>query len=360
MEKKDQKMNKKRRLKKRNIFFIIMIFLVLVFVYMFSKQYKSFNRNNMSQEEINEKSYNSSKIMRADLSDIKTIKFDLATTDVRIQRSTTNPYIEYTNLYKGDDNSYEVKVNFQDGKLEISNERKGEELYMKNKIQVVRIFLPMEGSLEKIEGKIGAGEVKISDCEVKDMNLTLESGDILFENSFFGGKVNVNSGSIALNKTEVNQASLTTKVGDIIAKDVTIGAGLDATTETGSITLTTKDSLSKYQVAARLDIGNFILGNVSYRNILDGYITENKATKKVNLKTKIGNITFNKGEGAKLEEEEEPDRSLESNSSDDKENDISSDESTPSVENSSSDEDVITPVDEDILDQNKDLNEDNN
>ena len=75
---------------------------------------------------------------------------------------------------------------------------------------------------------------------------------------------------------------------------------------------------------------------------------------------KIGNITFNKGEGAKLEEEEEPDRSLESNSSDDKENDISSDESTPSVENSSSDEDVITPVDEDILDQNKDLNEDNN
>lgn len=77
--------------------------------------------------------------MRVDLDDLKSIDFDLNTCDVRIEKSSTNPYVEYTNLYK-DDNSYEVKTKFKDGNLKLSSDIKGKELYMKNKIQIVRIF----------------------------------------------------------------------------------------------------------------------------------------------------------------------------------------------------------------------------
>ena len=51
--------------------------------------------------EIDDNSYNQSRIMRVDLNKIKTINFDLGTCDVRIQRSNTNPYVEYTVLYRG-------------------------------------------------------------------------------------------------------------------------------------------------------------------------------------------------------------------------------------------------------------------
>ena len=93
--------------------------------------------------EIDDNSYNQSRIMRGDLNKIKTINFDLGTCDVRIQRSNTNPYVEYTVLYRGEDNAYDMEVSFNEGELKLKNKVVGKELYMKDKIPIVRIFLPM-------------------------------------------------------------------------------------------------------------------------------------------------------------------------------------------------------------------------
>lgn len=343
MENKDQNRPRRKKNIKKNLLIFVILILIAIGSYMIIKQFSKANSKNMTIDEINQNSYNSSKIMRADLNDIKSIEFDLKTTDVRIQRSATNPYIEYTNLYK-DDNSYEVNVNFQDGNLQISSNIKGDLLYMKNKIQIVRIFLPKEGSIEKVTGKIGAGEVKISDLEAKDVNLILESGDITFENSYFSGKVKNNSGSINLLNTEINNGTIVTKVGDINAEKIVMRSNLDFEVDNGNITIKTEDPIDSFDITSRLNVGNFVLGNVSYRNIMDGYQTETGSKKKINLKTNIGNISFNKGEGAFIEEEE----TYTSTSVDDEE---------------SSDEASITPVDESILEQNSsgnDKEEENN
>ena len=54
----------------------------------------------------------------------------------------------------------------------------------------------------------------------------------------------------------------------------------------------------------RLNVGNFVLGNVSYRNILDGYSTGKDKNKSLNMKTKIGDILINKGEGSVMKDED--------------------------------------------------------
>ena len=106
--------------------------IVLALIFFLSRNIDFTSKEGKSSKEINENSYNSSKIMRVDLDDLKSIDFDLNTCDVRIQESSTNPYVEYTNLYK-DDYSYEVKTKYKDGNLKLSSDIKGKELYMKNK-----------------------------------------------------------------------------------------------------------------------------------------------------------------------------------------------------------------------------------
>ena len=53
-----------------------------------------------------------------------------------------------------------------------------------------------------------------------------------------------------------------------------------------------------------MSLGTFILGNVSYRNIKDGYQSENNGKYEISLRTKIGDIIFNRGEGAVLDPQE--------------------------------------------------------
>ena len=65
-----------------------------------------------------------------------------------------------------------------------------------------------------------------------------------------------------------------------------------------------KDTIDNYNINAYLEVGNFVLGNISYRNITDGYLSDNKAKNNIDLRTKIGDIVFNKGEGAKVENQE--------------------------------------------------------
>jgi hypothetical protein len=338
MEDKQNRTKKRARKNKKNIIIVLFLVLAALGIFLFYRQVKGSMGKDMTKEEINEKSYNSSKIMRADLNDIKTIKLDLKTTDVRIQRSTTNPYIEYTNLYKGEDHAYEVKLNFVDGNLDLSTKIKGDELYMKNKIQIVRIFLPQEGAIEDISGTIGAGELKISDLESKNVNINMESGNIYIENSFFNGDVTNKSGSIKLVNTEVSKANLKTKVGAINAEGIKMRSNVSFETETGDINIKTDDPIDSFDIRAKLNVGNFILGNISYRNILDGYKTDTNSKKKISLKTKIGDIIFNRGEGAVLEDEEY----------------YSSPMSEPSEEDL---EDYETPVDQEILEQNSLSNE---
>lgn len=290
--------------KKNLIFGIIAVILISLVIFMIRQRKNASIQNNATTSQIDENSYNQSRIMRVDLNKIKSIDFDLGTADVRIQRSNTNPYIEYTELFRGEDNAYLLDVSFQDGVLKLKNKLEGKELYMKDKIPIVRIFLPSEGGIEEIKGTIGAGDVKIDDLEVKNFDLRIKSGNISLNNGFFQGSIKNESGSINLDKSELSNTKLSTVTGDIIVKESKLGNRLDFTTSTGDILVESKNTIDNYNINAILEVGNFVLGNISYRNIKDGYQSDNKAKYNIDLRTKIGDIVFNRGEGAVLENEE--------------------------------------------------------
>lgn len=290
--------------KKNLIFGIIAVILISLVIFMIRQRKNASIQNNATTSQIDENSYNQSRIMRVDLNKIKSIDFDLGTADVRIQRSNTNPYIEYTELFRGEDNAYLLDVSFQDGVLKLKNKLEGKELYMKDKIPIVRIFLPSEGGIEEIKGTIGAGDVKIDDLEVKNFDLRIKSGNISLNNGFFQGSIKNESGSINLDKSELSNTKLSTVTGDIIVKESKLGNRLDFTTSTGDILVESKNTIDNYNINAILEVGNFVLGNISYRNIKDGYQSDNKAKYNIDFRTKIGDIVFNRGEGAVLENEE--------------------------------------------------------
>lgn len=297
------KKNNSFKLDKKQIGIGVFALIILALIFFLSKNIDFSNNYGKSSKEINENSYNSSKIMRVDLDDLKSIDFDLNTCDVRIQKSSTNPYVEYTNLYR-DDYSYEVKTKFKDGNLKLSSDIKGKELYMKNKIQIVRIFLPKNKSIESIKGRVGAGDIKISDLNCKDMDLKLESGNISFNKSKITGSVSNDVGSILFKNSEIKDTNLKTRVGNIILKDSKLKADQNLENENGDIEISTKDSIKSFNINAKLNVGNFVLGNVSYRNILDGYSTGKDKNKSLNMKTKIGDILINKGEGSVMKDED--------------------------------------------------------
>lgn len=297
------KKNNSFKLDKKQIGIGVFALIILALIFFLSKNIDFSNNYGKSSKEINENSYNSSKIMRVDLDDLKSIDFDLNTCDVRIQKSSTNPYVEYTNLYR-DDYSYEVKTKFKDGNLKLSSDIKGKELYMKNKIQIVRIFLPKNKAIESIKGRVGAGDIKISDLNCKDMDLNLESGNISFNKSKITGTVTNDVGSILVKNSEIKDTNLKTRVGNIILKDSKLKADQNLENENGDIEISTKDSIKSFNINAKLNVGNFVLGNVSYRNILDGYSTGKDKNKSLNMKTKIGDILINKGEGSVMKDED--------------------------------------------------------
>ncbi|WP_308748917.1 DUF4097 family beta strand repeat-containing protein [uncultured Anaerococcus sp.] len=290
---------------KRNLIFgLVGLVLIILVIFMISSKKNASIQNAATTSQIDENSYNQSRIMRVDLNKIKSIDFDLGSSDVRIQRSNTNPYIEYTELFRGEDNAYRLDVSFEEGVLKLKNKVEGKELYMKDKIPIVRIFLPSEGGIEEIKGTIGAGDVKIDDLEVKNFDLRIKSGNISLNNGFFQGSIRNESGSINLNKSELSNTKLSTVAGDIIINESKLGNRLDFTTSTGDILIDAKDTIDNYNINAYLEVGNFVLGNISYRNITDGYLSDNKAKNNIDLRTKIGDIVFNKGEGAKVENQE--------------------------------------------------------
>ena len=290
---------------KRNLIFgIIGVVLIALVIFMIASKKNASIQNAATTSQIDENSYNQSRIMRVDLNKIKSIDFDLGSSDVRIQRSNTNPYIEYTELFRGEENAYKLDVSFEEGGLKLKNKVEGKELYMKDKIPIVRIFLPSEGGIEEIKGTIGAGDVKIDDLEVKNFDLKIKSGNITLNNGFFQGSITNESGSINLDKSEISNTKLSTVTGDIIIKESKLGNRLDFTTSTGDILVESKNTIDNYNINAILEVGNFVLGNISYRNIKDGYQSDNKAKNNIDMRTKIGDIVFNRGEGAILENEE--------------------------------------------------------
>lgn len=299
---------RKKRYKRLNpkklLIALLLVILLAGALYYINKKQNTANKEIQTAEAIDQNSYNGSTIMRVDLNQINKINIDLKTADVRIQRSNTNPYIEYTRLYRGDEDEYTIDVSYENGVLNLKSNIKGKELNMKNKVQILRIFLPMDKNLEEIKANIGAGDVKITDLEVRNLDLNVRSGHISFENSFFGGSVTNEAGDIKLDKSELLNTKLTTNAGDIIINESKLGNRSDFTTQTGDIIIGSQDSIDNYNVKANLEVGNFVLGNISYRNIKDGFSKNNKAQKDISLKTKVGDITFNKGEGAILEEEE--------------------------------------------------------
>lgn len=290
--------------KKYLIFGAIGLVLIFLVIFKISSKKNASIQNSATTSQIDENSYNQSRIMRVDLNKIKSIDFELGSSDVRIQRSNTNPYIEYTELFRGDDHSYKLDVSFDEGVLKLKSKVTGKQLYMKDKIPIVRIFLPSEGGIEEIKGTISSGDVKIDDLEVKNFDLRIRSGNISLNNGFFQGSIKNEAGSITLNKSEISNTKLSTVSGDIIVKESKLGNRLDFTTSTGDILIDAKDTIDNYNINAYLEVGNFVLGNISYRNIKDGYLSDNGAKNNIDLRTKIGDIVFNRGEGSTIENEE--------------------------------------------------------
>lgn len=338
---------------KKKILAIVGLVLVLALAIYFGTSRRNPISNKLATTtEIDDNSYNQSRIMRVDLNKIKTINFDLGTCDVRIQRSNTNPYVEYTVLYRGEDNAYDMEVSFNEGELKLKNKVVGKGLYMKDKIPIVRIFLPMEGGLDEIKGKITAGDVKITDLEVKNFDLRLDSGNVSLDNAYFQGSISNGSGSINLNKAEINNTKLETTTGNINIVDSTLGNRLDFITQTGDIIVEANKTIDNYNVNAKLSVGNFVLGNISYRNIKDGYSSENDGKYKISMRTKIGDIIFNRGEGATVdkeeyitnkskssdEEEEEKKKDTEKDSEEDSEKEETSDSDTEDTESTQEEE----------------------
>lgn len=322
------KKNNSFKLDKKQIAIGFFAIIVLALIFFLSKNIDFSNKEGKSSKEINENSYNSSKIMRVDLDELKTINLDLKTCDVRIQESSTNPYVEYTNLYK-DDYSYEVKSKYKDGNLKLSSDIKGKELYMKNKIQIVRIFLPKNKKIDSVKLKLGAGDVKVTNLVSDDVDFNLESGNVSFENSKISGAVENNAGSILVKKSELKNSDLNTKTGNIIVTDTKLLADEKMQSQNGDIIIKTKDPIKSFNINARLDVGNFVLGNVSYRNILDGYTSGKNKKKSLNLRTNVGDILFNQSDENAIKEEEFINIS-----------------SPDSNENSDSNEDNINTIDE--------------
>ena len=297
------KKNNSFKLDKKQIAIGFFAIIVLVLIFFLSRNIDFANKEGKSSKEINENSYNSSKIMRVDLDELKTINLDLKTCDVRIQESSTNPYVEYTNLYK-DDYSYEVKSKYKDGNLKLSSDIKGKELYMKNKIQIVRIFLPKNKKIDSIKLKLGAGDVKVTNLVSDDVDFDLESGNVSFENSKISGSVANNAGSILVKKSELKNSDLNTKTGNIIVTNTKLLSDEKMQSQNGDIVIKTKDSIKSFNINARLDVGNFVLGNVSYRNILDGYTSGKNKKKSLDLRTNVGDILFNQSDENAIKEEE--------------------------------------------------------
>ena len=297
------KKNNSFKLDKKQIAIGFFALFVLALIFFLSRTIDFANNEGKSSKEINENSYNSSKIMRVDLDELKSIDFDLNTCDVRIQQSSTNPYVEYTNLYK-DDYSYEVKTKYKNGNLKLSSDIKGKELYMKNKIQIVRIFLPKNKEIESIKARLGAGDIKISGLVCKNLDFKLESGNISFEDSKISGSVSNNVGSILIKKSELNNSNLSTKIGNIAVSDTKLLSDEKMETENGDIKIKIPESIKEFNINARLNVGNFVLGDISYRNILDGYMTGKNKKKTLNLKTDVGDILFNQKDENSIKEEE--------------------------------------------------------
>lgn len=297
------KKNNSFKLDKKQIAIGFFAIIVLALIFFLSKNIDFSNKEGKSSKEINENSYNSSKIMRVDLDELKTINLDLKTCDVRIQESSTNPYVEYTNLYK-DDYSYEVKSKYKDGNLKLSSDIKGKELYMKNKIQIVRIFLPKNKKIDSVKLVLGAGDVKVTNLVSNDVDFNLESGNVSFENSKLSGTVENNAGSIIVKKSELKNSDLNTKTGNIIITDTKLLADEKMQSQNGDIIIKTKDPIKSFNINARLDVGNFVLGNVSYRNIIDGYTSGKNKKKSLDLRTNVGDILFNQSDENAIKEEE--------------------------------------------------------
>lgn len=309
MEKKnkDKKVNKKslnKVLRNKNIILTVGVIIVALIVYFAIGKGGAMSGNLATTSQIDDNSYNQSKIMRVDLNDISSIDFDLGTCDVRIQRSSTNPYIEYTVLYKGEDHVYDMDVSFSEGAVKLKSKVVGKDLYMKDKMPIVRIFLPKDATIEQINGKVTAGDIKISDLNVKNLDLAVKSGNISIENSLLRGSVSTESGSINLNKSEIGETKLATISGNINIAESKLSDNLDFSTQTGDIIVASENKVEDYNVTAKINLGKFILGNISYKNIKDGYKSENKGKYDISMRTKIGDIIFNKGEGAVLDHDE--------------------------------------------------------
>lgn len=348
--------------KKKIIAIVGLVIILALAIYFGTSRRNPISNKLATTTEIDDNSYNQSRIMRVDLNKIKTINFDLGTCDVRIQRSNTNPYVEYTVLYRGEENSYDMEVSFNEGELKLKNKVVGKELYMKDKIPIVRIFLPMEGGLDEIKGKITAGDVKITDLEVKNFDLRLDSGNVSVDNSYFQGAISNGSGSINLNKAEINNTKLETTTGNINIVDSTLGNRLDFITQTGDIIVEADKTIDNYNVNAKLSVGNFILGNISYRNIKDGYSSENDGKYKISMRTKIGDIIFNRGEGATVDKEEYITNKSKSSTEEEEENKKDIEEESEKEETSDSDtEDTESTQEERSLeDEGVDTEEENN
>ena len=285
----------KKRTNKKTIFIALLIVVFAVGIFFAYKKIISSNTKTMTREEIEDNSYNRSKIMRVDLTDIKSIKVNLGTCDIKIEKSNTNPYIEYTNLYKDQsDNAYEIVANVEDGNLDIKTKVSGDKLNMKNKIQVLKIFIPEKGEIDSFEGTVEKGDLKINELATDNIDLSVKSGNIKVKSSNLKGNLSLTEGNISLENSTITDSTIENNTGNIKTNNINFDGENNLNSNTGDIIINTEDSLRNYNFEAILQVGNLKYGNIAYRNIENGFNSkESKAKKSILATTKIGDIEFN-------------------------------------------------------------------
>lgn len=285
----------KKRTNKKTIFIALLIVVFAVGIFFAYKKIISSNTKTMTREEIEDNSYNRSKIMRVDLTDIKSIKVNLGTCDIKIEKSNTNPYIEYTNLYKDQsDNAYEIVANVEDGNLDIKTKVSGDKLNMKNKIQVLKIFIPEKGEIDSFEGTVEKGDLKINELATDNIDLNVKSGNIKVKSSNLKGNLSLTEGNISLENSTITDSTIENNTGNIKTNNINFDGENNLNSNTGDIIINTEDSLRNYNFEAILQVGNLKYGNIAYRNIENGFNSkESKAKKSILATTKIGDIEFN-------------------------------------------------------------------
>lgn len=205
---------------------------------------------------------------------------------------TLNLDFDYVDLEVTVSNEFRLATNIKDITLEnigsglkIASKSK---FKWKNKNKVIKLEIPRDLILKKVNLEIGAGKIDIYDLEATDWNVSLGVSKTYFNNikSSGKGKIENGMGSLELDNCNFNTLDLKNGMGSSVVK-ATLGDNVRMENGLGSIDLNILDELDNFNI--KLSNG---MGSVT---VNDKEIDENIVTtglKKLELENGLGSINI--------------------------------------------------------------------